>query len=362
MVRTRAQISASTVGEPPLKKNFSEFSTVERYFMVFALLILKDVKQVIEKWPFIRNPPSDRTIQKTYKKFLWTGEVSNMVGRGRKRTTKTAQNIGKVLNQATGMVRTSLNNISSSTRIPRTCVQEILHENNLRSFKTKFLKKVITRHRETRIRFCRWFLRWNKKQSRIIWYSDECSFSLIPVSTGNNCRTWSSTNNKVFVEIPNSHLKVKVWAAISTGGGLLWEFQEGTQTAESYKALLKRQLPQMDLQTSFFQQDGSPIHTAFIITKFLQKNYRFRWIGLKSIQKVWPPSSPDLTPCDFYLWSKVKDFVDKKHPENKEELKAAIEQGYETLDPNEISHACKNVTKRCKMCLQEQGGNFEQLL
>jgi hypothetical protein len=29
---------------------------------------------------------------------------------------------------------------------------------------------------------------------------------------------------------------------------------------------------------------------------------------------LWPPQSPDLNPCDFYLWGKLKDKVYVNNP------------------------------------------------
>ena len=38
----------------------------------------------------------------------------------------------------------------------------------------------------------------------------------------------------------------------------------------------------------------------------------------------WPPRSPDLTPCDFFLWGHLKDKVFTTPPANIQELRARI--------------------------------------
>jgi hypothetical protein len=61
--------------------------------------------------------------------------------------------------------------------------------------------------------------------------------------------------------------------------------------------------------------------------------FRVNWAGgysqytglLKMIIGVWPPRSPDATPCDFFLWGFVKDQVYVPPlPTNISELKVGI--------------------------------------
>ena len=52
-------------------------------------------------------------------------------------------------------------------------------------------------------------------------------------------------------------------------------------------------------------QDNAPSHTAFITREFLAKN------NITIIDH--PPYSPDLAPCDFYLFPKVKNIMRDEH-------------------------------------------------
>ena len=40
----------------------------------------------------------------------------------------------------------------------------------------------------------------------------------------------------------------------------------------------------------------------------------------------WPPRSPDLTPCDFYLWGYTKEEVYKTKPRTLEDLETRIRE------------------------------------
>jgi hypothetical protein len=52
----------------------------------------------------------------------------------------------------------------------------------------------------------------------------------------------------------------------------------------------------------YFQQDCATAHTDHVSLEALGKVHDGRIIS----RGLWPPRSPDLTPCDFYLWVKFK--------------------------------------------------------
>ena len=71
-------------------------------------------------------------------------------------------------------------------------------------------------------------------------------------------------------------------------------------------------LPQMseDSEDFIFQQDEAPPHWHRDVRYFLNESLPQRWIGRVGKEDLslqfWPPRSPDLTPCDFFLWGFVK--------------------------------------------------------
>jgi hypothetical protein len=74
-------------------------------------------------------------------------------------------------------------------------------------------------------------------------------------------------------------------------------------------------LPQKseDSEDFIFQQDGAPPHWHRDVRRFLNESLPQRWIGRVGKEDLalqfWPPRSPDLTPCDFFLWGFVKEAV-----------------------------------------------------
>ena len=47
-----------------------------------------------------------------------------------------------------------------------------------------------------------------------------------------------------------------------------------------------------------FQQDGARLHMAKLVQNWCQANFKGFWP-----KNVWPPSSSDLNPMDFVVWS-----------------------------------------------------------
>jgi len=76
-----------------------------------------------------------------------------------------------------------------------------------------------------------------------------------------------------------------------------------------------RLFPQMneDSEDFIIQQDWAPPHWNRDVRRFLDESLPQRWIGRVGKEDLalqfWPPRSPDLTTCDFFLWGFVKEAV-----------------------------------------------------
>ena len=84
-----------------------------------------------------------------------------------------------------------------------------------------------------------------------------------------------------------------------------------------------------------FQQHIAPVHNSILVTDFLTK------VGMKTVPH--PPYSPDLAPCDFCLFPKLRSC---RH-ETIEEMKEAVTKVIDTLtqeDFHESSRSCWNGT------------------
>lgn len=78
----------------------------------------------------------------------------------------------------------------------------------------------------------------------------------------------------------------------------------------------------------------------------------------------WPPRSPDLTPCDFFLWGYIKSKVYVTPPQSIEDLIQRIRTAFENLKENEdlIRRAMRNMLIRTQTCIEKEGAHIERFL
>lgn len=93
-----------------------------------------------------------------------------------------------------------------------------------------------------------------------------------------------------------------------------------------------------------FQQDGATPHTAANTRAFLNEHLVAEGAELISLRTLfeWPPRSPDLTECDFWLWGHLKHIVFQSIPRDGTELLRRIEAECRRLEVEE-PHVFVNV-------------------
>jgi hypothetical protein len=144
-------------------------------------------------------------------------------------------------------------------------------------------------------------------------------------------------------------------------------FMEGTVTGMTYLDMLQQWLiPQLD--DDLFQQDGAPPHYHNAVRRYLNEHLPHRWIGRVTATDLefrnWPPRSPDLTPCDFFLWGYVKDAVYVPPlPQDLPELRqrTSIATAIETRDVDMLSRVWQELDYRLDICRVTCGSHIESL-
>ena len=76
----------------------------------------------------------------------------------------------------------------------------------------------------------------------------------------------------------------------------------------------------------------------------------------------WPPRSPDLAICDFFLWGFLKHKIWNvpviDHPKNLRELRNAIRRECENLNRDMIIRAYHGMISRTRRCIESRGHGF----
>ncbi|GBN03483.1 hypothetical protein AVEN_146126-1 [Araneus ventricosus] len=80
------------------------------------------------------------------------------------------------------------------------------------------------------------------------------------------------------------------------------------------KSLLQNQLiPALQqrgcVDSTIFMQNGAPPHIATPVKQLLNMHFGIDRIIIRHFPTAWSPRSPDLNPCDFWLWDYLKGVV-----------------------------------------------------
>ena len=104
-------------------------------------------------------------------------------------------------------------------------------------------------------------------------------------------------------------------------------------------------------------QDGAGAHRAQIVTRRLHELFGPRFVALHQ-EVEWPARSPDLTPCDFFLWGYIKDRVFKNPCLN---LRVSIINEFENLVNRRdiILRSIRAMQTRAEKCILNNGGHVE---
>ena len=131
-------------------------------------------------------------------------------------------------------------------------------------------------------------------------------------------RFWGTQHTHQIHESTLHAQKVLVWCAVSVQGLIGPLMFEDYVNGENYAMKLDSSfLPQLrrrrcSLYARWFQQDGARPHTTPEVLEFLHSKFQNRIVSNRFPQQFqcgfsWPPCSPDLNPCDYFLWGYLKD-------------------------------------------------------
>jgi hypothetical protein len=119
-------------------------------------------------------------------------------------------------------------------------------------------------------------------------------------------------NPRVILDEVHHAPRITVWVAISSQGLLGSNFYEETVNSERYLSTLRNTfVPRLfatgfPLQTQWFMQNGARPHTANVVLGFLHDTFdshiiSYRFTDRFACGQNWPPNSPNLNPCDYFL-------------------------------------------------------------
>lgn len=313
-----------------------------------------------------KRAPVYLTLRKWREEYETRGSHDHRGGNGRPNISEERKN--DVRDLVKSNPRISLRQLTAQTGVPTTTVWRILR-NELRLFPYKLQMGVelSDNDKQNRISFaqyCRAQLRENPGYLKRIVFSDECHFSLSGHVNSQNCRIWGSERPKQVYETLQGAPSVMVWCGI-TAKEIIgpYFFDNENVTGDSYKKMLRyfvfRKLANYP-DDMLFQHDGAPAHYALQVREYLDRKLPNRWIG-RAGPIAWPARSPDLTPCDYFLWGYLKDIVYQEPIPSLAVLKDRIRNAISTIGEETLIRVFENMESRLIMLERHNGGHFEHL-
>lgn len=243
-----------------------------------------------------------------------------------------------------------------------------MKEIGFKAYKVRQVQQLLEPDYGDRVHFCNWLIEHLNIDPMLLFklmYSDEAKFFLNGCVSSSHAFYWATENPNERQQRSMDQRGVMVFCAITATHVFGPYFFEDSVNQVSYRAVLDQQL-QPDLlghninqDDIYFMQDGAPAHRAHATLALLETMFGDRLISLGA-EVEWPPRSPDLTPCDFFLWGFLKQEVYKKRFETIEELKVEITRCVELISPQMLEATfTRNLIERTNKCLHANGGHFE---
>ena len=173
-------------------------------------------------------------------------------------------------------------------------------------------------------------------------------------------------------EVNISRDKLTVWIGLCGNGQIIGPFFFGRNvTGQVYLQVINNDVvPQLEqyfrrqiggvFRNLWWVQDGAQAHRLIAVRDRLRELFGHRVIALYE-DVEWPPRSPDLIPCDFFLWGYLKNKVYTSPPNDLNDFQNRIQNEVDALrnDPALIRRTFHAMRRRCELCIKRDGGHVE---
>lgn len=362
-----------------------QLTTQQRVFVVKTWISTRsfiEVKRLFQNNFPEREPPTRKTIWINVKKYENHGTSlnRNIGNSGRRRTARSDENITRVQDILADPPIGFSSRRNGLGLSQSTFTRIVKKDLKWHPYKMRIRHELKPTDYNRRVVFCEWLLRkcHDRRFLANIIIGDEAGFAMNGEVNSQNVRRYAPRG-----EPPNfnydrkdSRSKHNVWIGLC-GNGVLFGpyFFEGTITGMNYLQMLNEELfPQLlntfggqfhngHFSRLWWFQDGAPAHRLNQVQEWLSEFFPNHIVALNR-ETEWPPRSPDLTPCDYFLWGYLKSKVYVTPPENMDDLRQKIITEVQLLKDNNdlVQRAMRDMTRRANKCIEVQGHHIERLL
>lgn len=197
-----------------------------------------------------------------------------------------------------------------------------------------------------------------------IVFCGEATFYVSGYVAKHNCKILGLEKPTSFSPAAIKTEKVIVWCGLARNGVFGPLFFREPMSDDNYLSLLQDcfipSLNKEQLDTIVFQHDDAPIHDNIHAKLLLDRIFSKRWIGVNGPMR-WPSKSPDLSPCDFFLWGYIKTTLAAKEYNSLSQLEKCIDEICKNIAAKRLRKVFDAFTNRINQCIEIDGKAIPQL-
>jgi len=111
----------------------------------------------------------------------------------------------------------------------------------------------------------------------------------------------------------------------------------------------------------WFLQDGATAHTARASMTVVRQMFPQHVVSHFG-DVPWPPRSPDLSACDFFLWGYLKSKVYVQKPCTVDDLKVPIREEIATVPQEMLVNVMQNFEERLRTSVRQEGRHLSDII
>nr|pir hypothetical protein F26H9.3 - Caenorhabditis elegans [Caenorhabditis elegans] len=306
---------------------------------------------------------SEKLVSTTIARFKELGNFSDRSGRGRPPTVTTPAMIKKVRGRFRHNSGRSVCAMARELKISQSSLCRMVKNNlKLKAYKKstcQFLSEAAKIKRKDRA--MNLLRRFRNGAHRKVLFTDEKIFCIEQPFNTQNDRVYAKTQPNSRVQRTGYPKGIMVFAGITANGKtpLIFVPQGIKVNGNNYLDMLKTELmpwvKKHFKKTKWtFQQDGAPAHKHKNVQAWCESNFP-DFIAFNQ----WPPSSPDLNPMDYSVWSVLEAEACSKPHRNIDSLKDSLKKAWDELDINYLRATVDSFPRRLEACVAANGDIFE---
>lgn len=306
------------------------------------------------------------------KRWTATATVKKAPGQGRKATVVTPANVKRLQSKVRRNPNRSINKVAKELNIVRTSCQNFAKAAGVTS-KSIVVRHLITeKQKQKRVERSQLLLDWlAANPNKVILFTDETAVDVDSFKNRRNTRVLmlptTPQEERVRMRTKNP-LKVMAWGLVTSDGQkmplIFFDPKEMVDSATYQQKVIRPMTvwirERYALGTFVFMQNGAPAHTSNSTQRMLAEELTADGFWSK---EMWPPSSPDLNPLDFSVWSLLKDRACQIPSPSRQVLIDRMKETWNNdITEDYVRKCCGAFPRRLRAVVDASGGHIENVV